>query len=324
MCLVLSKDDTDNIRWWIDASYAVHPDMRGHTGATMSMGSGSVFSGSWKQKLVTRSSTESEVVGVYDVLPQILWTEKFLEDQGVSIKDTVLYQDNMSSMLLECNGQQSSTKRTKHMDIWYFYVSDHVQNKTLSLKHCPTEEMLADYFTKPLQGALFNRLRNHIMGAEFANGDPQTHRSVLDDDDDETQLQASEQNKTASDMTRTTLGCEQAAQADNIASPTEQDQNKENMRENVRVVGATTTQRVAEARVGSQDHDQNFNKNYGQNGHPERANEKQGSEFKRANEKQGKEIKQTNQKQMTYREALLGLDNSEPSSEDNSEPSSDF
>ena len=65
MCLVLSKDDTDSIRWWIDASCAVHPDMRGHTGATMSMGNGSVFSGSWKQKLVTRSSTESEVVGVY-------------------------------------------------------------------------------------------------------------------------------------------------------------------------------------------------------------------------------------------------------------------
>ena len=147
---------------------------------------------------------------------------------------------------------------------------------------------------------------------------------LLDDDDDETQLQASEQNKPASDMARTTLGCEQAAQADNIGSPAEQDQNKENMRENVRVVGATTTQRVAEARAGSQDHDQNFNKNYGQNGHPERANEKQGSEFERANEKPGQKIKRTNQKQMTYREALLGLDNSEPSSEDNSEPSSDF
>ena len=63
------------------------------------------------------------------------------------------------------------------------------------------------------------------------------------------------------------------------------------MRENVPVVGATTTQRVAEAHAGSQDHDQNFNKNYGQNGHPERANEKQGSEFEQANEKQGKEIK---------------------------------
>ena len=180
MCRVLGKDNTDSVRWWIDASYAVHPSMHGHTGATMSMGNGSVYSRSWKQKMVMRSSTESEVVGVYDVLPQILWTKKFLEDQGVTIKETVLYQDNMSSMLLEQNGRQLSTKRTKHMDIRYFYVGDHIQNKTLSLRHCPTKEMLADYFTKPLQGSLFIRLRNHIMGAEFEDGDPQTPRSVLE------------------------------------------------------------------------------------------------------------------------------------------------
>ena len=104
MYLVLGKDSTDSMRWWIDASYAVHPNMHGHTGATMSMGNGSVYSGSWKQKMVMRRSTESEVVGVYDVLPQILWTKKFLEDQGVTIKETVLYQDSMSSMLLEQNG----------------------------------------------------------------------------------------------------------------------------------------------------------------------------------------------------------------------------
>ena len=86
---------------------------------------------------------------------------------------------------------------------------------------------------------------------------------MLDDDDDETQLQASEQPKTASDMTRTMLGGEQAAQADNTGSPAVHDQNEENMRENVRVVGATTTQREAEARTGSQDHDQNFTKTMG-------------------------------------------------------------
>ena len=126
MCLVLGKDGTDTVRWWIDASYAVHQDMHGHTGATMSLGNGSIFSGSWKQKLITWSSTDSEVVGVFDMLPQILWTKKFLEDQGVRIKETILYEDNMSSMLLERNGRQSSMKRTKHMDIRYFYVGEHI------------------------------------------------------------------------------------------------------------------------------------------------------------------------------------------------------
>ena len=199
MCLVLGKDTTDSVRWWIDASYAVHPNIRGHTGATMSMGNGAVYSRSWKQKMLMRSSTESQVVGVYDVLPQILWTKKFLEDQGVTIKETVLYQDNMSFMLLERNGHQSSTKRTKHMDIRYFYLGDHIQNKTLSLQHCPTEEMLADYFTKPLQGSLFICLRNHIMGAEFEDGDPQTPRSVLEYQDHHENKQASEWDQEASE-----------------------------------------------------------------------------------------------------------------------------
>ena len=78
------------------------------------------------------------------------------------------------------------------MDIQYFYVGDHIQNKTLSLHHCPTKEMLADYFTKPLQGYLFVHLRNHIMGAEFEDGDPKTHRSVLGCQDDHETMEASE------------------------------------------------------------------------------------------------------------------------------------
>ena len=110
MTLVLGADDQGCIQWWIDASCAVHPDLKGHTGATMSLGNGSVFSGSWKQCMVTWSSTESELVGVYDVLPHFLWTAKFLQAQGVDLNETMVYQDNMSSILLDKIGQQSSTK----------------------------------------------------------------------------------------------------------------------------------------------------------------------------------------------------------------------
>ena len=304
MCLVLRKDATDVVCWWIDASYAVHPDMRGHTGATMSLGNRSVFSGSWKQKLVTRSSTESEVVGVFDVLPQVLWTKKFLEDQGVEVKETILYQDNMSSMLLERNGRQSSTKRTKHMDIRYFYVREHIQDKTLSLKHCPTKEMVADYFTKPLQGSLIVRLRNHIMGAEFEDGNHQTQRSVLGHDGAHSTKEASEQDQVVSDTTTTASGRDQVTsnhdQNEIISSPAAWDQNHEN----VCVVGVKGNQNSQETRDWNEDQDQNCEKNYAEDGHS-----------KRTNEKQAKQIKGANEKQMTYREALLGLDNSEPSSD---------
>ena len=109
------------MQWWVDASYAVHPDMKGHTGGTMSLGNGSIYSTSIKQKLVARSSTESEVIGVHDVMPQALWTNYFLKAQGMKVEESVLYQDNMSSILLEKNGRASSSKRTRHMNIRYFF-----------------------------------------------------------------------------------------------------------------------------------------------------------------------------------------------------------
>ena len=98
--------------------------------------------------------------GVYDVLPHILWTSHFQHAQGFTINEMMLYQDSMSSILLEKNRQHSKMKQTKHMQIWYFYISDHARDKTITIKHCPTEEVReggggggGDFFTKPLQGS---------------------------------------------------------------------------------------------------------------------------------------------------------------------------
>jgi hypothetical protein len=108
--LTLSATSLHNGRWWIDASYAVHLDMKSHTGGALSLGTGDVYGTSRKQKLNTTSSTEAEVVATDDVMPQILWTLYFLEAQGYKINDNVLYQDNKSSILLETNGWGSSGK----------------------------------------------------------------------------------------------------------------------------------------------------------------------------------------------------------------------
>jgi hypothetical protein len=155
MPLILKADGTGRVRWSVDSSFAVHNDMKGHTGGSLTLGKGSIYSTSSKQKLVARSSTESEVIGVHDVYPQMAWTAYFLKDQGVEVVDTILYQDNMSAMLLEKNGRMSSSKRTRHMNIRYFFIKDRVQNKEVIIEHCPTSDMIADYFTKPLQGKQF-------------------------------------------------------------------------------------------------------------------------------------------------------------------------
>ena len=185
LVLRLSTGRDGMIRWWIDASFGVHPTMRGHTGSTMSMGYGSVYSSSKKQKLVTRSSTECELVGVHDVMPQLEWTRLFLDAQGYQVQDTILYQDNKSAMLLERNGRASSSRRTKHIHLRYFYVKDRVDAGAMHIEHCPTEDMLADFFTKPLQGGPFRRMRDRIMNIDPSSPyHSSSHRSVLKDGND--------------------------------------------------------------------------------------------------------------------------------------------
>jgi hypothetical protein len=179
MPLTLEAQNMSIVKWWVDASYAVHPDMKSHTGGTMSLGKGTIYNTSTRQKLNTKSSTESELVGVNDVMPQILWTRYFLEAQGYGVKDSIIYQDNQSSILLEKNGRGSSSKRTRHINIRYFFVTDRIQSKEVSVEYCPTGEMIADFFTKPLQGSLFRKFRAFIMNLDPGTDSPQDQRSVL-------------------------------------------------------------------------------------------------------------------------------------------------
>ena len=164
LCLILSIEKNVISKWWIDGAFAVHPNMRSHTGGTHSLGRGHIYSSSIKQKLVTRSSTEAELVGVHDILPQVLWTKYFLEAQGFKLHDTTVYQDNLSAIMLEENGKLSSSRRTRHINIRFFFVKDVVERGDIKIEYEPTEVMVADYFTKPLQGAAFKKFRDIIMG----------------------------------------------------------------------------------------------------------------------------------------------------------------
>jgi hypothetical protein len=111
LVLQLSGDNLNVVKWWVDTSYAVHHDMGSHTGGAMSMGTGAVYSTSKKQKLNTKSSTEAELVGIDNVLPQTLWTKYLLEAQGYGTT-SILHQDNQSTIKLSENGKASSGKGT--------------------------------------------------------------------------------------------------------------------------------------------------------------------------------------------------------------------
>ena len=112
----------------------------------MSMGQGAAISGPKKQKLNTKSSTESELVGVDDYMPMIIWVKYLLEAQSYIVSDNLLHQDNQSSIKLEQNGKASSGKRTRHIAIRYYFVTDRIAGGDLRIDYCPTENMLADLF----------------------------------------------------------------------------------------------------------------------------------------------------------------------------------
>ena len=119
-----------------------------------------------KQKLNTRSSTEAELVGVDDGINLILWTKLFLEAQGLTIETNTVFQDNQSAILLEVNGKRSSSKRTRALNIRYFFITDQVEAGNVSIEYCPTQLMIADFFTKPLQGEAFLKFKRFIMGTD--------------------------------------------------------------------------------------------------------------------------------------------------------------
>lgn len=166
LALTLQADEGRTVKWWVDSAFAVTQDMKSQSGGMMTLGRGAVCSSSLRQRLNTRSSTEAELVAANDFMPQILWTRHFLQAQGYDIRDNLLYQDNQSAILFETNGRGSSGKRTRHINIRYFFICDRVAAGELSVKFCPTEDMLGDFFTKPLQGAPFRKFRDQVLNIE--------------------------------------------------------------------------------------------------------------------------------------------------------------
>jgi hypothetical protein len=153
----LSADNLHYIKWYVDASFAVHPDYKSHIGATMAYRDGDT------QKLNTKSSTKSELVGVDDVSVMILWTKLFLEEQGYDINSNMLYQDNKSAILLETNCKKSSGKRTRALNIRYFFLTDQVERGNVTIVSCPTDDMVGDFHTKPLPGKKFRKFQYAII-----------------------------------------------------------------------------------------------------------------------------------------------------------------
>jgi len=160
-CLILDGSKGKVIAH-VDASFAVHSEMQSHTGIVISIGNGAVFAKSSKQRLVTKSSTEAELVGISDALGYIIWTRNWMTAQGYSQEPATIYQDNQSTIVLAHKGHTSG-ERTRHINIRYFFITDRIKDGEVSVKYLHTSQMTADGGSKPLQGRNFYNFVKAIL-----------------------------------------------------------------------------------------------------------------------------------------------------------------
>jgi hypothetical protein len=137
----------------IDASFGCHENGKSHTGVCVTLGEGPVFVRSVKQRIVTKSSTEAELVALSDEAGLMFHIEDFVVAQGY-VCQIVIGQDNQSTITMITESKKGSM-RTMHINVRYFWLRERIKKKELTLVYVPTGNMLADVLTKPMQGNLF-------------------------------------------------------------------------------------------------------------------------------------------------------------------------
>ena len=151
------------VHTFVDSSYNPLSSSKSRTGVCISLGRGILYSKSTLQKINTTSSCQAELVALAKGLQQSIFLSYFLASQGYPQLPVIVSQDNQSTIRLIENGRPTS-ELTRHIEIGYFWAKDLVERQLIKVIYCPTTEMVADYFTKPLQLTLFGLIRNKIMG----------------------------------------------------------------------------------------------------------------------------------------------------------------
>jgi hypothetical protein len=148
-----------------DASWAVHDDCTGRSGIIVLINGCCVGSWTSKQKIVTRNSTESELVALTDAVSHVLWFRNWLKWylKTDDLEPTPIYQDNQSVISLQRTGPKTA-HRTKHLGVRFFWARERVAMGDIIIIYCPTADMIADIHTKPKHGKVFVVLWNKATG----------------------------------------------------------------------------------------------------------------------------------------------------------------
>jgi hypothetical protein len=149
------------LKAYFDALWACHSDLKGHNGFPL-------ICKSKKQKVVSRSSTEAELIAVFEGLDFLLYIRRLHEFFGYLSDEQpiVIHQDNTSAMTLAYLGMSASGSNSKFMDLKYFWIKEYLESKMFKLEYLPTDAMIADLYASPRIGGFFRTMRDIVLGYE--------------------------------------------------------------------------------------------------------------------------------------------------------------
>ena len=155
------RESDFNLIGYSDADFVgCKVDRKSTSGGCQFLGDRLVSWSSKKQKSISTSTAEAEYIAAGSCCAQILWMKNQLQDYGLSYSKIPIYCDNQSAIAMTGNPVQHSL--TKHINIRYHFIREHVMEGTIELHFVPTDQQLADIFTKPLAEAVFIKLVNEL------------------------------------------------------------------------------------------------------------------------------------------------------------------
>jgi hypothetical protein len=144
-----------------DASHHLYSEGHGQAGMTITNGSAPVGHRSAKIKMITRSSSESELVALEDASTYAIWYSLLLSEIGLkNIKPITIFQDNKSTIIMAVQG--GSFRRTKHLIGRESFVREKIRAGDIKLKYLPKANMMAHLFTKPLGKNILTKLKQKL------------------------------------------------------------------------------------------------------------------------------------------------------------------
>ena len=172
---IILGTSTFRLKLFTDAAYALHVNARSHTGVLITFDgdvTGPVYCKSHVQKIVTLSSTESELVALVEGVKRLIPLARLMQSIGVqSIEETssLVVCDNRSVLHIITNGEGFSGK-SRHMRVRWQFVTELIEEKFIKIDHVNTLVNLPDLFTKPMGGIRFRELRRLILNMEHEDG----------------------------------------------------------------------------------------------------------------------------------------------------------